>query len=1518
MTLIFLQLYGNFKAHIMKNLKTLFCLALVALLQLPAASQVTPQKKWTAIDWPVVEPTTNKVQTQLESGEDWWYDHANVFDLNGNQTGYIAAGFHQGVNRDDDYELSEGGCYSCFKNDRKPVCHYFETPENMRTCIRGLIFEYDINGNMKWCRSYNSGELQSIIQTSDGGFLATGFTWSTRNVNNPNSWVSGIRGRRPGESGPEIQALIYNPDGSESHTFGSCSDYELNNSSGNPVTQYKRPVLLKLDKNGKIEWNYQYGIEDFTGIGEDAYRQAFGNWVDVAEINKSFYLTTKLTSYDDNNGVQQVDQNATVLIRVQPNGLISGKTIIQTSSALQSRGIFNVRSIINKPGTNTIFLGGIFEPNAIGGVPQRTEAYVGRFNIAQFPNNVLRLWDKTFAQAGENNVITHLAWKSGTNNVIAPILRNCGEGCLFAGNNQGTGEVFVLNESNGSTVTSNSIGRVNAFDIKFGVTATADGGYATITSRGPDHDNDGVLDPPSPSDPDIAPYLPSGCNSFDFNYWDTDAYVAKFDANDNLEWSETFDSHDNVRQAYPGDLKKQECMYAITEDQGTGNLVVSGNSSHNFDDCLLMKLSDCQVAITDYFDEEDGENMSSIDYFNESLDLRGVEHNEIIIKNSTFWGAGTIGDKKIKGVVRVKDGATLTVDGVTLEFAEKGASGQWSFILVEPGGKLVAQNGAKFTSMQDCPGSTWAGLQVANSNSEGTVKFGEIDLNGTAQNPIVIENAEDGIRTGDVFNIQDNYWFSFGGKVYADHVDFINNLRDVEIMKWEPYSGYISALGTSYPAHFSNCTFTKNQVFNKPRIGRPGSITLWDVHSIEFEDCIWDFTGVDYEEQDVLAAIYTYDASFKVYGTATEGLATSRFENCHYGIFSQKTWNYTSTIEVENSLFDDTKKGFFAYGADGYLLNNNEFKIPSLPRDREDLIDAYAVFIRAPSTYTIKNNTFTGALGSGFNTGVICRNNWGSNEVENNKFENLTVAIEANLENQDEGRKFGLQALCNNLNGNIRDIYSTHKPLSSALLNQQNLKTGMALNQGSDVDPAGNLFTNTLGLQAHIDNSNVSNTVLYFHHDPNFGSNSPRLEPTQIAFTAGQVFPLPFGVQENCPSTGSGIFFKTNIEEDLATYNAEIADKENFIDNTLDDGDTEGLIQMIEAAQPGDVANIYNYLMTLAPYLSQEVLEALVSNENFLPEMIRNLLVLCTHAAKDQNFVDLLGNRGDISPAYMEDILIAAQGLSDYELFLSQLAYAYHGKYNAVEDLYRWHIQNVDMSTYSELISLFGDQNNAYYQYRKAALQMQEGHFTDAANTLTAMETMDLGPLSMRFHSDYKDWQVLLENYLSFDFSASTSYSLSAAEETLLTDLKSNSEHPLNPAALAFENKLKEMERLDAGILFTPDVQIASIDPVHMPGVNYYKNDAPKTIAPKAPFAEENPLSIYPNPSSQYFTIKWLGAKNGQVQLLDLQGRVLQGIDLTEGIGILNTAADLPNGMYLIRVSSVKGEVRTQKVVLQR
>ena len=138
---------------------------------------------------------------------------------------------------------------------------------------------------MKWCRTYNSGDFTSVIQTSDGRFLATGYTFSTRNVNNPNSWVSGIRGYAPGQSGVEKKELYYNPNGSNADAFGTpcypALEHPINAGS---FLSHTRISLVKTDANGKIEWNYQYGYEDFAGQGTKAYRQSI-SWVDLVEVN---------------------------------------------------------------------------------------------------------------------------------------------------------------------------------------------------------------------------------------------------------------------------------------------------------------------------------------------------------------------------------------------------------------------------------------------------------------------------------------------------------------------------------------------------------------------------------------------------------------------------------------------------------------------------------------------------------------------------------------------------------------------------------------------------------------------------------------------------------------------------------------------------------------------------------------------------------------------------------------------------------------------------------------------------------------------------------------------------------------------------------------------------------------------------------------------------------------------------------------------------------------------------------
>src|SRR5690606_33445174 len=186
---------------------------------------------------------------------------------------------------------------------------------------------------------------------------------------------------------------------------------------------------------------------------------------------------------------------------------------------------------------------------------------------------------------------------------------------------------------------------------------------------------------------------------------------------------------------------------------------------------------------------------------------------------------------------------------------------------------------------------SWEGIKVsANNPSAGLGIKGIVELSGSQGNPIIIENAEEGIMMGDFYNVERNYWNSFNGEVYANHVLFRNNLRDISFM---PTKASLAAgmppMNIINGSYFNRCFFEKNEIF-KSGLTRGGAITMWDTHGIVFENCQWDFSTLDYKDQSVTAAINTIDASFKITGEIEGGVAQSRFKGCHFGIFAQKTW----------------------------------------------------------------------------------------------------------------------------------------------------------------------------------------------------------------------------------------------------------------------------------------------------------------------------------------------------------------------------------------------------------------------------------------------------------------------------------------------------------------------------------------------------------------------------------------------------------------------------------------------------
>jgi hypothetical protein len=286
-----------------------------------------------------------------------------------------------------------------------------------------------------------------------------------------------------------------------------------------------------------------------------------------------------------------------------------------------------------------------------------------------------------------NSIVWEVSYHKALGQLMVPVVRDCGH-CGTASGNAGQAYVYRFNAD--GTMATNGVnpapmGPVNAFDLRVGVCETSDGGFAAVSSTRPPE-----ADHKHPTNSELG-YL-QNCPDLNTTDWDTDALIVKFNASGEKQWSKTFDVGDNRnRQSPPGDLKRQECMYKITQAQD-GGYTISGNSSGNFDDFYMAKLyNECNAQQTYSW---------------------GPAYSIDILSNTT-WNTSM----NIVGKVVVHPGAILTVkgSGTTIRFADSKLAGIETNVTVMQGGLLKLEDGAIFTSIDTltCKNSKWDGVKYA-------------------------------------------------------------------------------------------------------------------------------------------------------------------------------------------------------------------------------------------------------------------------------------------------------------------------------------------------------------------------------------------------------------------------------------------------------------------------------------------------------------------------------------------------------------------------------------------------------------------------------------------------------------------------------------------------------------------------------------------------------------------------------------------------------------------------------------
>ena len=451
---------------------------------------------------------------------------------------------------------------------------------------------------------------------------------------------------------------------------------------------------------------------------------------------------------------------------------------------------------------------------------------------------------------------------------------------------------------------------------------------------------------------------------------------------------------------------------------------------------------------------------------------------------------------------------------------------------------------------------------------------------------------------------------------------------------------------------------------------------------------------------------------------------------------------------------------------------------------------------------------------------------------------------------------------------------------------------------------------------AHISINSLGTYITYIHHDRSYNSRLAPANPTND--TKGNIFFSEASQASyntsSCEPQGAVVtkIGWTNLINDHHDMAVGIADD---LENLIDQGNTSYYLDVVHNAH-NDPPGAYNELMGVTPYLSLEVLLAMVQKEEFDAEMLRNILILNTDGLKDPLIWEYLVGKPGIDP-YIDELITARSTMSDKENMQANYAYHLTEKYNAVEGLASWHINNPDSEpVYDALVALYGAQPTAQYQYRKAANQFISGDFGGAESTLINMSGMGFSAEEMTYHDDYIDWLDVMDNFRAHDFVNDGTYMLSGNDQEVLDRILADDGHPLNANAMTFD----DLRRFEGQLMQIPSVtEIKRIDPVHLPGYDYLKvakAEAPVAYIP----AEETSFNIriFPNPSRSYFKVVTNSSLNGTATLYDLKGVKLSETVLVKGVGILNPPTNVAAGIYVIHAIDEGGNHTSEKVIIQK
>lgn len=555
---------------------------------------------------------------------------------------------------------------------------------------------------------------------------------------------------------------------------------------------------------------------------------------------------------------------------------------------------------------------------------------------------------------------------------------------------------------------------------------------------------------------------------------------------------------------------------------------------------------------------------------------------------------------------------------------------------------------------------------------------------------------------------------------------------------------------------------------------------------------------------------------------ATIGVSLTKFSKMFVGIFTNGGVNNYS---VTKDTFENSwKYGLLSDQCTGYIINNNDFR---------------------------RTNTYTNSVGI-----LMSKSGTAFNYIQKNKFSYL---LHGNISSNDNS---GLQYLCNdNENRGTSDLF-----LKGLVLDKQGNDLGAAGNTSAGNDVA--LKLDSLGL----------NKITYYYKNvcgqkPQDVSNTGKL--SRIITT---VLDCTLKGKPN-PDTVKHITIFDKLKDSMNV-------KKDTRTDSIDGGNTSGLLAYIAGANSGTATSLYNQLIYRSPWLSSAVALAAYNRSDIFDSTKRaNILFENPDLFVSREFRQALS---DADSPLAESSLLALDTLTNYASIRTDLEseiVALNLEMNALcyDKIYELKMDTVDQT---DSILVWLDRADDYGSRREIA----ETYFANGDFSAAYDAVEDLSNLDNLTDSQISDISGL-EDLLPF-------------MEAVIDD--GRYEGDLTEEEIEWLEEFVESNSNQAGAEV-----IAALDFYYgiQMGSEVYLKGSKKNIT-KYPSESVNEIKVnqiaseivlYPNPSQNELTVILPLVKNEywEIELKDLNGKLLQS-GLSTISNYVMDISGVSNGVYLI------------------